>query len=383
MVFLYLYILFTFGVWLRRAVLMLGSIRRYSCIPELPWDPSRPQPKVSVVVPCRNEEHNLTTLIPSLLAQDYPNIELLFLNDRSTDRTLELLESAAKKDKRIRVLNGKALPEGWTGKNHALHQLAQAAAGRWILETDADTEHHPHSVSSSVRYAEERGLDLLTLSAKCVCGTFGEHLVQPMGIGCFSVWFRLEKVNDPASGTPLACGQYLLIKKEAYNAVGGNERVKADVTEDLAVFRNVKAAGLKCELAIGAHLFSTRMYRNFKESWIGWRRIYLHALQKNVPSLVSKIAMLVVFSFAPFLVFAVSAGAAIGGHPGAAGVALASGGLCGFILFLRSRSHTALKADQWSILLHPVSALVIAAILVDCLHHHFAGKKVVWKQQKY
>jgi chlorobactene glucosyltransferase len=362
---------------------MMGSIRKYTCIPVRPWEVGASSELVSVVVPCRNEAHNVDRVVPSLLAQDYPHLEFLFLDDRSTDGTPEKLRAWAARDRRVRVLEGAPLPEGWTGKNHAMAQAARAARGAWLLFTDADTVHEPHSLSSAVHYARGRGLDLLTLSARCVCESFAEHLIQPMGIGCFSVWFKLEEVNDPSSRTPLCCGQYLLVRREAYEAVGGSGRVRAEVTEDLALFEAMKHAGYRCELSIGSHLFSTRMYRSLRESWLGWRRIYLHGLRKNVPSILSKIAMLVFFSFAPFAVAGWAAGRILLGD-GAWWPALGlAGGLCGFILFLRSRSHATLKTAQWSVLLHPLSALVIAAILVDCLAHHFAGRKVEWKLQKY
>lgn len=378
-----IFVVVVFAVWVRRAVLMVGSIRKYSIMPVRSWEELWPQVKVSVIVPCRNEARNLPILIPSLMAQDYPHIEFIFLDDRSTDDTLRLLEAAAAKYPRIKVLQGKPLPPGWTGKNHAMHQCAEAATGEWLLFSDADTEHLKHSVSSSLRYALERKLDLLTLSARCVCKSFGEHLVQPMGIGCFSVWFKLEEVNDPNSTTPLACGQYLMIKKSVFNAVGGAERIKNAVTEDLELFKNVKAAGYRCELAIGAHIFATRMYQSFAESWVGWRRIYLHALNKNVPSLIQKIFMLLFFSAAPFFILGLALWQWASGVPGWGLTAALSAGLCAFILFLRSRSHAALKASQWSILLHPLSALVITAILLDCLKHHFQGRKVEWKSQQY
>ena len=382
MAILTVFLIFTFGVWVRRAVLMLGSVRKYSCVPKVTG--SGQTGRVSVLVPCRNEEHNLPLLVPSLLKQDYPDLELLFLDDRSTDGTLAILQEYAKQDPRIRVLSGGPLPEGWTGKNNALRQLAGAATGEWLLETDADTVHDPHSVSSAIRYATESKFDMMTLTARCVCKTFGEHLVQPMGIGCFSVWFKLDEVNDPAGKTPLACGQYLVIRRSAFMAVGGQESVKNEVTEDLALFKVMKNAGYHCGLAIGAHLFATRMYRSFRESWTGWRRIYLHALQKDAWSLVTKIGMLLAFSFFPFAVLAITGWRVwLAGDIDLAGLFWLSFALCGFILFLRSRSHAALKADQWSIVLHPLSALVIAAILVDCLHHLYANKKVVWKAQKY
>lgn len=383
MTLLYVYLIFTFGVWARRALLMLGSIRKYSCVPKIGAGGGK-HDLVSIVVPCRNEEHNLGILVPSLLAQDYPNLEILFLDDRSTDRTLAILEKYRETDSRVRVLRGKPLPEGWTGKNHAIHQLAAESRGKWILELDADTFHDPHSISSAVSYAESRNLDMLTLTARCVCKTFGEHLVQPMGIGCFSVWFKLEEVNDPKSKTPLACGQFLMLRRDAFFKVGGQERVKNEVVEDLILFQIMKDEGFRCELAIGTHLFATRMYRNFRESWIGWRRIYLHALRKNAASLISKIAMLIFFSSLPFAIAAFTGWQMFAEGDASWNLAFAlSAGLCAFILFLRSRSHKALQAAQWPILLHPISALIIAAILIDCLHHLFTDKKVVWKAQKY
>lgn len=383
MIFLNLFLVFVMGVWVRRAVLMIGSIRKYSIMPVRAWESLWPQVRVSVIVPCRNESRNLPILIPSLMAQDYPHIEFIFLDDRSTDNTLELLRAAGRKYPNVKVIEGALLPGGWTGKNHAMHQCAQAATGDWLLFSDADTEHQKNSVSSSLRYALERNVDLLTLTARCVCKSFGEHLVQPMGIGCFAVWFKLEDVNDPNSSVPLACGQYLLVKKAVFEAVGGAERIRDAVTEDLALFKNVKAAGYKCELAIGAHIFATRMYQSFKESWVGWRRIYLHALDKNVPSLVSKIFMLIFFSAAPFFILPAAACQWAAGNPEWALTTGLAAGLCAFILFLRSRSHVALKASQWSILLHPLSALAVTAILIDCLKHHFQGRKVEWKQQQY
>ena len=383
MLFVQIFLILTLAIWTRRAVLMLGSIKKYSIMPIRAWHQGVTPDRVSVIVPCRNEARNIPILLPSLLQQDYPNVEFIFLDDRPTDNTYALLEEYQQKDPRIRVLKGKPLPPGWTGKNYAMHQCAKEATGRWLLFTDADTEHLNYSVSSSVQYAEDRKVDLLTLSARCVCKSFGEHLIQPMGIGCFSVWFKLEDVNDPNSSTPLCCGQYILIKKEVYETAGGSERVKDAVTEDLALFKNVKSAGYCCELAIGAHIFATRMYQSLKEAWIGWRRIYLHAFEKNIPLLLQKIFMLIFCSFAPFLFLAVSGIQWARGFTEFQNVFILSAILCGLILFLRSRSHVALKAKQWAILLHPLSALTVAAIIIDCLRHHFLGKKVEWKAQHY
>jgi chlorobactene glucosyltransferase len=380
---IYTFLIWTFAVWIRRALLTLSSIKKYSCIPDSPWANGREAEMVSVIVPCRNEEDNLDTVIPSLLRQDYPQLELIFLDDRSTDGTLRKLHDYQKKDSRIKILQGKPLPPGWTGKNHAMHQAAQNAAGKWLLFTDADTFHERHSLSSALSYALKRDLKLLTMSARCVCKTFGEHLVQPMGIGCFAVWFKLSEVNNPDNKTPLCCGQYLLVHKETYDLCGGNEVVKNEVTEDLAFFEVLKSKGYSCELSIGTHLFATRMYKSFKECWVGWRRIYLHGLRKDVGSILRKMGMLIFYSFLPFAMLAGFAAGLMQGNTALWPAFWLTLFLCAFILFLRSRSHAALKASQWSILLHPLSALVIIGILADCLHHHFLDKKVVWKQEQY
>ena len=174
-----------------------------------------------------------------------------------------------------------------------------------------------------------------------------------------------------------------MIRKNAYQSVGGSEAIKNEVVEDLALFKNVKASKYRCELAIGSHIFATRMYQSWKEAWVGWRRIYLHAFDKNVPSLLHKIFMLIFFSFLPFAFLIWSGWEWLAGNAATQNTLIISSALCALILFLRSRSHMALKVSQWAILLHPLSALMVTGIILDCLRHHFLGRKVEWKAQHY
>lgn len=378
-----LFLLWCLFIWIRRSWLMLKTTRIYP--PLLPHSLKIGYPpKVSIILPCRNEEKNLPRVLPSLLSQDYPDFEVIVVDDRSEDKTLSLLKEYQQQYPNIlKIIQGKPLPAGWTGKNHALFHATQEARGEWFLFTDADTFHHRQSLSSSLSYALSKRLNLLTLSGQCECGSFGEHLIQPMAIGCFSVWFRMDRVNQPDSAIPLCNGQYLLMEKTAYEETGGNEKVKGEVTEDLALFREFKRRNLKVEIGFGPLLFSTRMYHSFNESWNGWRRIFLHALDKDILSLCRKIGMLFFYSTFPFVILLISLFSCVMGVTSYAFPLLLSLAVCSLIIYLRLRSHNILMTAGWPAFLHPLSSLLIAGILIDSLIHHLTGKKVVWKSQAY
>ncbi|MBF0254657.1 MAG: glycosyltransferase [Candidatus Omnitrophica bacterium] len=377
------YLLAEWTLWVQRALTMLSSMRRYNVMPAGGWKAGQPAPKVSMIIPCRNEEKNLPRLLPTLRRQNYPNLEFVLIDDRSEDRTPELLKAFAASEPRAKALSGRAKPADWTGKAHALHQAVGAASGEWYLFSDADTQHQAHSVSSALAHALDRRIDFLTLTSHYLCESFAEYLVQPMAIGCFAVWFRLQDVNDPKSRVPLACGHFILIRREAYEGLGGFEAIRGEVLEDLALFKRAKADGrFKFELSVGSHVFATRMYDSFIASWRGWRRIFMHSLNRKVSTFLSKIAALVFNSAVPFAVPLVCIAAGTGTF--AWQLAFASSiALCGFIIFLRTRSHQTIGLPAWPAVFHPLSALIIAAILTDCLAHLILGWKVEWKQQKY
>lgn len=380
---IYVYILLEFILWLHRAVTMVSSINRYNVMPDYRWEEGSQAPKVSLIIPCRNEAENLPRLLPTLAQQDYPNLEIVLIDDRSEDTTFQLLETFAALHSNVKALKGKQKPAEWTGKAHALHQAVQEASGEWFLFSDADTEHESHSVSSALHHAIKNKIDFLTLTSHYLCESFSEYLIQPMAISCFAVWFKLQKVNDPHSEIPLACGHFILIRKEAYNGLGGFEAIKHEVLEDLALFKRAKVDGrFKFELSIGSRIFATRMYDSFGASWNGWRRIFMHSLDKNIVVYFRKIAALILNSLIPtllplFLGVAASQNA-IWVYP-----FFASIGLVVFIYLLRYLSHKAIKAPFWPILFHPISALIIIGILLDCTFHILSDRKVGWKGERY
>lgn len=240
-------------------------------------------PFVSIVVPVRNEERNLPRLLPSILSQRYPNYEVVIVDDQSTDATSHIMAEWAAKDGRLKVIKGKELPreEGWHGKPHAMYQGANVALGEWLLFTDADTKHSELSVSSSMAYTLRHRVDLLTIAPFPELVSPSERFLMPvafMGVGTF---YPASKVNDPNSDVAIANGQYIFIRREVYDAVGGIERVKDKIAEDLEFGKLVKSAGYRLYLADGQHLMTVRMYTNLRELWEGWGKNTVLSFREN------------------------------------------------------------------------------------------------------
>ncbi|MDQ6694783.1 MAG: glycosyltransferase [Chloroflexota bacterium] len=231
-------------------------------------------PFISVIVPSRNEERNLPVLLPTLLQQRYPNYEVIVVDDQSSDTTPQILADFATRESRLKVVHGAELPrdEGWLGKPYAMHQGAQQAEGEWLLFTDADTTHSPLSLSSAVAYALEHDVDLLTILPHSELGSPAERLLMPVAFQGIATFYPSGKVNDPHSKVAIANGQFLLIRRTVYDAVGGIGRVKRKIAEDLEFAKAVKGDGYRLFLADGRDLMSVRMYTNLPELWEGWSK---------------------------------------------------------------------------------------------------------------
>lgn len=247
------------------------QLERVGAVEQLPF--------LSIVVPARNEERQIETCVRSLLAQDYPRFEVIVVDDRSTDRTWEILEGLSALDSRLRVVHGNPLPDGWVGKPWALTQGMRVAAGSWVLFTDADTEHDPTACASAVRYALAKDVKFLSLLPTQRFETAAERVFLPsilwmiaFGIG------SLDAINDPKRlDAAIFNGQYLLCERSAFEAIGGHERVRASIAEDYDLARIVKSDGRFHSMLVGANdLVHTRMYRSFREIWDGFsKNLYL------------------------------------------------------------------------------------------------------------
>ena len=237
--------------------------------------PSNP-PLISVCIPARNEERNIRACVEAMLNQDYPNFEVIVLDDRSTDATPEILRQLAAQNNKLHPINGSDLPAGWAGKPHALYQASASARGEWLCFVDADTFLSPETLSACYVKTLETEADMFTIMTFQILGSFWEKTIMPLVMTALSVGFSPRKVNDPNTKDAIANGQFILIKRSVYDAIDGHKSVKDSIVEDKAISEQVKWNGHRLIVADGTKMVKTRMYTSLPEMWEGWtKNIYL------------------------------------------------------------------------------------------------------------
>ena len=260
--FIILFLLFGLGTVVANSL----TVRRFDQYPT-----ATHFPRVSVLVPARNEECNIEACITSLLAQDYSDFEVIVLDDHSSDGTRQILERLALTGSRLKILDGAPLPDGWLGKHWACHQLYQASTGDLLLFTDADTRHEADMLRASVSALAAEGADLVTAFPREEVVTLGEHLLVPViGWGIFTfIPIRLvQRLRLPALSVTI--GQFMLFRAEAYEAIGGFEAVRTEIVDDMCLGRNIISNGYEWRLLDGTHHVSCRMYHGFWEAVNGF-----------------------------------------------------------------------------------------------------------------
>ena len=232
-------------------------------------------PRVSVIVPARDEERNIRRCVESLLAQDYSNFEVVVVDDASTDATPAILDQLRQTPlgcRRLRVVRVEHLPAGWAGKPHALHTGAQVASGEWLLFTDADTDHTPSALRSAMTRALAESADLFTIGTTQELPDFWSRVLMPIAYMGISFMYPPMLVNSRRSRVAIANGQYLLIRHATYDRLGGydTDELRGTVVDDLALARVVKRSGARLLFVDGRGLVTTHMYQSLREHWNGW-----------------------------------------------------------------------------------------------------------------
>ncbi len=226
------------------------------------------RPEVSIIVPARDEEVCLGDCLLSLVGQTGVVLEIIVADDESTDRTRAIAENFAG----VRVISPGSVPIGWTGKNNALVAGAREAHGEWLLFTDADTVHLPGSLARALVEAKENRAELLSYSPEQIAVTFAEKAVMPVIFAELASEYPPEKVRDQNSGVVAANGQYILVRRNAYQAVGGHAVLADKILEDVALARAFRAARYRVHFRYGADAVRTRMYRSWAELQEGWTK---------------------------------------------------------------------------------------------------------------
>jgi chlorobactene glucosyltransferase len=349
--------------------------------------PPQDAPLISACIPARDEERNIRACVESMLAQDYPNLEVIVLDDRSTDATPEILRQLVAQNDKLKILNGSDLPEGWAGKPHALHQASASARGDWLCFVDADTVVTRECLSSCYAKALETDADMFTIMTFQVTGTFWERVVMPLVMTALSVGFSPRKVNDLKRKDAIANGQFILIKRSVYDAIGGHASVKDQIVEDKALSEQVKWNGYRLIVADGMKVARTRMYTSLPEMWEGWtKNIYLGL--RDQPALLwlgvfGAFLALVAALFLPLWPLLGYLWFLNGGGWMAIAVVAQSLLLWLFLAYMRAKVAGKMEISSCYAWTTPLGAAVFAAMMFTSAWKVISGKGVTWKGRVY
>lgn len=215
-------------------------------------------PRLSVIAPALNEQDAIEGAMRTLLANDYPNLEIIAVDDRSTDRTGPILDRLAEEDARLRVVHVRELPAGWLGKTHAVHLGSQQASGAYLLFTDADVHFDPTALRRAVRAAMEGELDHLVLLPEMILHGFWETLAVTFFSSMYLIKTRAGKVADPRSRAYVGVGAFNLVRAEAYRRAGGHASLRMEVIDDLQLGQRMKRSGGRAACGLGGGLIRVR-----------------------------------------------------------------------------------------------------------------------------
>jgi chlorobactene glucosyltransferase len=335
----------------------------------------RVSPRVSVLIPCRNEESNIGRCLDSLLEQRYEDYEIVVLDDESSDRTWEILARYAERHPvRVRAVRGRPLPgRGWYGKPHAMQQLAEAASGDYLLFVDADTVHGEDSLAWAVANLERHRADCLSGYVAQELGSLGEMLIVPATYIISAMILPLWLI--PVSREPVlsfAIGQLMLFRKGAFVRIGGYTRVAEQISDDVAVAREVKKAGLRLVFLDLRGQVRCRMYRGYQDAVQGLSKNIFDFFRNRPVFFAVALTLLVMFALLPFCLLVLQL---LGGSPALPLTALSVGVFqLAWALTLYDRG-----LRWWVPFLYPLLFVHLLCMAWKCFALVSTGQGVVWK----
>jgi chlorobactene glucosyltransferase len=352
---------------------------------ELPGSAANQQlPFISVIIPARNEQRNIRHCISSVLRQDYPNFEIICVDDHSSDGTAGILAELAESNPSLQVIHGAELPAGWAGKPHALVQGVALARGEWLCFMDADTFASPELLRASYHIALRLQADMFSILTAQVLGSFWERAVLPLVFLGLSFGFPAKRVNDPSRPDAISNGQFILIRRQAYEAIGGHSAVIDRIDEDRALALLAKQAGKRLVLADGRQVASTRMYTSLGEMWEGWtKNIYLGLLDKLwLLSFGALLGLAVSILLPAWLIGSI---AWLISEAGAAAMVVAGEALVmwAFLLAKRQQACRGFGIPGWYAFTFPMGAFIFTAMMLASAVNVISGRGVTWKGRRY
>lgn len=373
------------AAWVLGIALTLWRFRDSQRLDAYPAAPPADALLVSVIIPARNEAHNIGRCLRSVLATAWPRVEVIVVDDHSTDGTGTIARRvAAEHGVDVRVIPAPDLPDGWFGKQWACHTGARAATGELLCFTDADTHHGPELLARSINALVARRADLFTVAGRQEMVTFWEKVMQPVVFALLLARYggteAMSRSTRPVD--KIANGQFILIRRDAYLRVGGHESVRAHVAEDLRLAQRITELGLSAQMVLARDHLTTRMYTSFSEIRRGWgKNVYaagrdtlpLNAFTRRLLPFVFPLPAL--FPAIPALVLLLACVGILGDGARLFGIIALSANL----LYWAGVYAYARLNPLWA-LLHPLGSVVFAAI---CAEAAWKGSRVEWKGRRY
>ena len=330
-------------------------------------------PSVSVVLAARDEADHIAPAVQSLLAQSYPALEVVAVDDRSTDGTGQILDRLAEQHDRLEVIHVDALPDGWLGKNHALQRGAGAATGELLLFTDADVMMRPEAVSRAVAVMEREGVDHLAVAPRIHAGTAPATMTVAVFLALFSVVFRPWKARDPESRRHIGIGAFNLVRAEAYRAIGGHGAVPMRPDEDVRLGRSLKDAGYRQATAIGTAMAQVEWYPTLPAMARGLRKNAFAVVEYRLSLVAAGTLVPVVFIFWPLAALFVTTGIVWWMN-----AAVVAGGA--LTIVATARAH---GLPVWTGLTYPIASLLLLWIVWAAAIRAVRTGAVEWRGTEY
>lgn len=351
---------------------MVRGIARIVRLADLPGL-TGPAPLVSLITAARNEERNVEAAARSLLAQTYPALEIIAVEDRSTDRTGPILDALSAGESRLRVVHVRELPPGWLGKNHALSVGAAAARGEWLLFADADVIMAPDAISRAVAYAVRGGLDHVTILPDTLMPGLLLKAFVCVGIVIFGMVLRPWKARDPKSRSFVGVGAFNLVRTAAYARAGGHEPIRLRPDDDIKLGKILKRSGARQDALSGRGMVSVEWYRTVGETVDGLMKNSFSVVQYNPFLMIAGVVFYVIVGLGPL--------AALG---------LGSGPLRlfgGIAVAVQLMVHLVVAREahlpKRAVLLYPIVYLLFAWIVLRAVVLNLAQGGIVWRGTFY
>ncbi len=376
-------------VWLVRLVSLVPVLRRRCVLKPRAYEgPPQNAPRISILVAARDEEDHIEACVTTLLDQDYPNFQLIVVDDRSRDRTPAILSRLQRQGgSRLRVVTVRELADGWFGKSHAMREGVAVGDGDWLLFTDADCRQlSPHTVSIAMCEAQTQRTDFLTIIPMLETRTAWERIIQPVCSLVMAFWFMPDRVNNPDKSTAYANGAFMLMSRPCYDAIGGHELVRTRLNEDIELARLAKAAGMRLRVVENKGLYQTRMYPTLRQAWRGWSRIFAGALASPI-RVATAASLIVLLGLVPWasLVAAVI-GLVLNGTSSAAPwstAAAAWGVVIVLEQYVLARFYSIVGIQRvWSAT-YVLGATITLAMLVNALFKVLGATTTTWRSTTY